>query len=45
MRHQKVRVAAVSSECRQWQKIDLDTIIMLRGQSFWLVDHRGQCRI
>jgi len=45
MRDQKVAVAAVCSKCRQWQKVDLDAIILLRGRSFSLIDQRGACRI
>ncbi len=45
MRDQKVRIAAVCSKCRQWQKVDLDAIIALRGRSFCLIDQRGPCRI
>ena len=45
MRDQKVAVAAVCSKCRQWQKVDLDAIISLRGSSFSLIDQRGACRI
>ena len=45
MRDHKVAVAAVCSKCRQWQKVDLDAIILLRGRSFSLIDQRGACRI
>jgi hypothetical protein len=45
MRDLKVAVAAVCSKCRQWQKVDLDAIILLRGRSFSLIDQRGACRI
>jgi hypothetical protein len=45
MRDHQVRVAAIGSKCRQWQKVDLDAIIMMRGRSFCLIDQRGPCRI
>jgi hypothetical protein len=45
MRDHQVRIAAVCSKCRQWQKVDLDAIIMMRGRSFSLIDQRGPCRI
>jgi len=45
MRDRKVRVAAVCSKCRQWQKVDLDAVIMLRGSSFCLIDQCGPCSI
>jgi hypothetical protein len=45
MRDHHVRVAAVCSKCRQWFKVDLDSIIVLRGRSYCLIDKRGACRL
>jgi hypothetical protein len=41
MRDHQVRFAAVCSKCRQWQKVDFNAIIMMRGRSFCLIDQRG----
>jgi hypothetical protein len=45
MRDHHVRVTAVCAKCRQWFKVDLDAIIILRGRGYCLIDQRGPCRI
>ncbi len=45
MRDEGIKVAAVYERCREWFKMDLDTIIAVRGPGYSLVDQRGPCRI